>query len=270
MNQRNVIIILSVVLVLVIVLLGYNMISQNKKATAPIIENQEQIATPCADTINLQNDLKQKIADINYAEMDLRKMIAGKNQLQKALNAAIKRCRPNSATGDTIYVKVVEPDASAGKSSRNNYNKPSQTPTQTSKSSANEGQTVSSEYRAPEPKSVSTSVTGGNTAKALFCINVRDMDGSSFWPALAIDAGVSIEGAVLNGDKTGWNISIYPVDAVSGLYGVTKDGRMFVKAELLDPYGPTVIKMSGSPNGWKFWAEAQLETHNGEDYYITP
>jgi len=268
MNQRTIIIILSLVLGLVIAFLAYNLISQNIKATAPI-ENQVK-DSPCSDTINLQEDLKQKIADINNAEVSIRQMIAERNQLQKALNAAIKRCRPNLSSGDTLYVKVVKPDVVTGKNLRNNYSQPSQTQSQTSKSSASEGQSVSSEYRAPEQKSVSTSVTGGNTPKALFCINLRDMDGSSFWPALAIDAGQKVENAVLNGTGDGWNISIYPVSEVSGLYGVTSDGRMFVKAELVDQFGPTVIKMSGSPNGWKVWAEAQLETVNGENYYITP
>ncbi len=265
MNQRTIIIILSAVLVLVIVLFGYNMLSQNKKATAPI-ENQVN-TSPCADTINIQADLKQKIADINNAELAIRQMIAEKNQLQKALDAAIKRCRPNLSSGDTLFVKVI-PEKKAMLNNANSTKTIKSTKSSVSESSG--PQSVSSEYRAPTTKSVSTSVTGGNTPKALFCINLRDMDGSSYWPALAIDAGQKVENSILNGTGDGWNISIYPVSEISGLYGVTTDGRMFVKAELVDQFSPTVIKMSGSPNGWKVWAEAQLETVNGENYYITP
>jgi len=266
MNTRRLNFILAGVIIL---LLAVGLFFVLKGQFNQVKPTQTEVS-PCADTLTLQKDLSKIIAKIDSSEIAIRTLIAEKNHLQKALNAAIKRCRPDLSSGDTLYVKVVKPEVIPGKSSNNNYSRAKQPQTQTNKSTATEGQSVSSEYRAPVQKSVSTSVTGGNTPKALFCINLHDMDGSSFWPALAIDAGQKVENAVLNGTGDGWNISIYPVSEVSGLYGVTTDGRMFVKAELVDQFGPTVIKMSGSPNGWKMWVEAQLENVNGENYYITP
>lgn len=266
MNTRRLNFILAGVIILLLAVgLFFVLKGQSKQSEATV-------DSPCADTIYIQKDLSKICAKIDSSEIAIRALIAEKNHLQKALNAAIKRCRPNLSSGDTLVVKVV-PDVPEKSEQKETPVKPRIKNTKQSNSSVSESsgqQNVSSEYRAPAAKSVSTSVTGGNTPKALFCINLRDMDGSSFWPALAIDAGQTVENAVRNGTADGWNISIYPVTEVSGLYGVTTDGRMFVKAELVDQFGPTVIKMSGSPNGWKTWVEAQLETVNGENYYITP
>lgn len=266
MNQRTVSFILAGIIVLLLVVGGFY-IMNNKKASEPTKTSQVN-QDPCADTINLIADLKAKEEAVQNAEIELRQLIDERNIAKQKLSAAIKKCRPHLSNGDTLHFEIIKPERKSPAPSKQTGK--SAPPTNTSSKSESDGQNVSSRYSAPAQHSVNTSVTGGNTPKALLCFNVRDMDGSSFWPALAIDAGTKIEGAVINGTGDGWNISIYPVEQVSGLYGVTLSGRMFVKAELLDQFNPTVIKASGSPNGWKTWVEMELETINGEDYYITP
>lgn len=126
------------------------------------------------------------------------------------------------------------------------------------------GQSVSSNYQTAPARSVSTSVVEGASRKETFCVNLWNMNPDGFWPQKAADNGDLIEGSVLNSTGDGLNIVIYPVSEISGLYGVTKDKRVFIKAELLDKYGPNGIMIGGSPNGWKSWVAAERVG----DYYI--
>jgi hypothetical protein len=258
MKTKNIIIAVVAAIIIIGAIIAYFVYSADKdaKATDESTTTQVQAPQPCVDTAALRADLDSKKNAVRTAKGDAEQAIAEMNAAQKALDNAIRKCKPHLTSGDTLVVKVIYEDAKSRSKSSSRI----------SRSETRGGQDVTSKYSEPAKKSVVTSVTGGNTPKALFCVNVHDMDGASYWPHLAIDAGMEIAGAVKNNTGDGYNISIYPVDTPEGLYGATTDGRMFVKAELLDKFNPTVIKMSGSPNGWKVWEEANLEG----DYYITP
>lgn len=260
MRTRNILIIVAILAVIAI-LVGYLIYSAKKDAKTnadptPTVQTTPQ---PCTDTAALRADLESKEEAVKNAGNDVNQAIADRDAAQKALRSAIRKCQPHFQNGDTIYVKIISDDGRA-KSNRS-YRKPNK-PSQT----VVDGSTTATGEYVPAPKpEVRTSVIEGKTPKAEFCVNVRNMDDASFWPHLAINAGMQIEGAILNGSGKGYNISIDPVDEVSGLYGVTRDGRMFVKASLLDKFSPATIKMSGTPNGWTSWEVATLQG----DYYIT-
>lgn len=259
MRTRNILIIVAVIAVIAI-LIGYFMFSAKKDAKKTNTEPTQttQVAPlPCTDTAALRADLESKEEDVRLAGGDVEQAIAERDAAKKALRNAIRKCQPHLSNGDTLYVKIID-DATKPNRSYRKATKPSQV--------SEAGNTTATGKYVPAPKpNVSTSVIEGKTPKAKFCVNVRNMDDASFWPHLAINAGMQIEGAILNGSGKGYNIFIDPVDEVSGLYGATTDGRMFVKANLLDKFSPTTIKMSGSPNGWTSWEVANLEG----DYYIT-
>ncbi len=252
MRTRNVIIV-AVIAIIATLAIAYFFWGRNQKSdtpTTPTATTQVQPNSPCDKIPALKAELANKI-------QELKQVIADKEAIQTELNDAIDQCRGPLKHGDTLNIRIIKDGKNAsGKRAR----------TTNSSSTERSPQSSSSEYRASEKPSVETSVTGGSIAKDLICFNVRDMDGSSFWPALAIDNGVKIAGAVINGSLDGWNISIFPVDEISGLYGTTTSGIIFVRADLIDQFGPTTIRTSGSPNGWKSWVEMQ---RNG-DYYITP
>ncbi len=170
----------------------------------------------------------------------------------KATTIAPEPCLKNRENGDTICVKLVPPvkinkarRVSTGEIRRKSTS-------QTAKRQNN-----LSSYQAAPDRSVSTSIIEGASRKETFCVNVRNMDGSSFWPQLSIDIGDQVEGAIQNSTHDGHNITIYPTKEIVGLYGVTLDKRIFIRCDLLDRFGPTIIKVSGSPNGWRSWVVAE-------------
>lgn len=158
-------------------------------------------------------------------------------------------CLKNRENGDTIFIKMVSP-AKANKIKHTGTKK-------RSPKTETKQQNLTGDFQSAPDRSVSTSVIEGTARKEIFCINVHDMDGSSFWPQLAIDIGDQVEGATPNNTRDGHNITIYPVREISGLYGVTLDKRVFVRCDLLDRFGPTIIKICGSPNGWRTWVTAE-------------
>lgn len=208
------------------------------------VTTQPQPAVPTCEELVAQ---KQKTADSLAAIAERAKTEA--KIAADALKQAKKSCQKADASGNKPIIIYVQPNGG----------------TSSTVSNSKGAQVVTGEYTAPAAKNVSTSVSGGNTPKGLFCVNVHDMDGASFWPQLALDAGMEVEGAVWNKDQSGHNISIFPVDQPSGLYGVTTDGHAFVRCDLLDQFSPTVIKMSGSFNGWREWVEAEKIG----SYYVT-
>lgn len=199
---------------------------------------------PCQDVLSLKTELEKAQEKLQAAEKKV-------NIVKIDLQAAQKKCA--EITGVNESTKTSSPTSTKAKQQRS-----------TTISTPAEPQQVSSRITSAPANNVSTSVTEAGLGKALFCVNIRDMDDSSYWPQLAIEAGDVIEGAVLNQSGDGHNISIGLVTTPTGLYGATTDGRIFVKASLIDKYGPTIIKMAGGPKGWNTWRTARLV---GE-YYI--
>ena len=152
---------------------------------------------------------------------------------------------------------------------------------QTTLSSNNQpgtGTKVSSSYTAPNSAPVTNTYSPEAPGAQEFCINIRTSlsgarDGSSYWPHLEADPPTSVVAeAIPNGDHTGWNIKLPPVDAISGLYGWSnKLHVIFVRADLIDKFSPTNVSMAGGMNGWgknNVWPFAQKENVNGTEYYV--
>jgi len=260
-----------IIAVLVIALIGYWAYNTSSKQNAE--NNTEQVApidpntantnptpnltapsSPCADVEMYKNDLIEKQALAKTAVKDA-------NDAYQRYIDAINDCNDASTVVNGRL-----------KLSVNGNGQPTQTQvtrspsTTTVKSTTTtSGQNVSSNYQAAPARSVSTSVIEGASRKETFCVNLWNMNPDGFWPQKAADNGDQIENSVLNSTGDGLNISIYPVSEVSGLYGVTKDKRVFIRADLLDKYSPNGIMIGGSPNGWKNWVAAERV---GE-YYIS-
>lgn len=189
---------------------------------------------------------------ISRHKTDSTKLAIASADIAEAKAAAANTPNPCLKNRDTICVLVPPPAkinkvrrvSTGGEIRRKSYNQIAKR------------QNTSSSYQAASDHS-STSVIEGTSHREIFCINVHDMDGSSFWPQLAIDAGDQIENIVLNNTRDGHNVSVYPTKEIVGLFGVTLDKRVFVRADLLDRFGPTIIKISGSPNGWRAWIVAE-------------
>lgn len=244
---------LGILLVIIIIVLAYLLLNkpekeQPKKSSA---QTEQAAPVPCeqVDTMELVNDL------------------AAINQLaaQKAAElAAARKCQDKTLQ---VVVKII--DERTTKQSRTKsvvrYSKSDSKPAKTvSMRSRPSTETVESEFLGADNPPAISSVREGSARLQNFCVNVKDMEQNSFWPHLGINVGDEFAGAVLNSEKNGYNIAIYPVSEISGLYGVTTDGRVFVQADLLDKFKPTIIKMSGDPNNWDTWETAYLE--NG--YYV--
>jgi len=206
---------------------------------------------PCAQITNLTEALNQAKKELMEAE----------NKVETAqidLQTAIKKCQiQNGITEEPVVKKTSTKTAPT-------TTKTAPKATSSSKATVVAPQEVISYQQKAASPTVTTGIVSGNARKTVFCVNIRDMDPASYWPQIAIDAGDQIEGAVFNQNQDGHNIETYTVSSPTGLYGVTDDGRIFVKAELLDKYAPTLIKMSGGPKGWTNWRTARLV---GE-YYI--
>jgi len=249
-NWKN---ILLVVLVVLLALAIYQVAKKTERAKSPVTEKVvvpdttaviTEPADPCSQISALTKELAEAKNSLAAAE---KKVKAAEIDLE----TIIEKCRLENGIKEKVVVKQVTRKATP---------KAAESPSQ-----QETAERVVSSYERSEPKpAVMTSVISGPARKTIFCVNLRDMDGASFWPHIAIDAGDIIEGAVLNQEGTGYNISIHTTERVEGLYGATNDGRLFVKASLLDKFGPTIIKMSGGLKGWSTWRTAQLV---GE-YYI--
>jgi len=143
--------------------------------------------------------------------------------------------------------------------------------TQSSNYQSGGGQNVNS-YNQPAQLPVTNIYSPAVAGTQEFCVNIRtDLSGrrddSSFWPHLEADPPTSVVAeAVPNGSNTGWNIKLPPVKKIEGLYGWSENLRViFVRADLIDKFGPTNVSMAGGMNGWpKIWPFAQKE--NG--YYV--
>jgi len=241
---------LGILLIIIIIVLSYLLLNKTQKEQPKESSAQtaQTVPVPCeqVDTLTLLNDL------------------AAINQLaaQKAAElATARKCQDKTLN---VVVKIID-ERTTKKSHTKSVIRYSTKPVKTvSVRSRPSSETVESEFLGADNPPAISSVREGSAQKQIFCVNVKDMDPNSFWPHLGINVGDQIEGAIRNPDGTGYNISIYPVSEISGLYGVTTDGRVFVQADLLDKFGPTIIRVSGDPNGWQRWETAYLE--NG--YYV--
>ena len=208
-------------------------------------------ANPCNDILTLKQELL-------YAQDELLKAQEKVNLIKIDLKAANEKCAELTQVTKEESTPVTKKQTSKKTSSGGG--------TSSSTVSKTSGQASTAYYEeAPKP-AANTGVRTGKISKVLICFNLRDMDPSSFWPALTIESGGNVEGQALNQDGTGWNILTYPVENPIGLYGACTDGRIFVRADLVDPFGPTVIRAGGGTKGtWSNWLTL---TRQGE-YYVS-
>ncbi len=229
------------------------LVDPNAANTTPTT-NTAPTSTPCADADAFKAEYLAKKA---FAETAIKDANAAWGKYQNALEL----CTESNDVGGKLKVSTSSPKTTTQRS----YTSSPGTTTVKS-TTVTSGQNVSSNYQAAPARSVSTSVIEGASRKETFCVNLSNMNPDSFWPQKAADNGDQIENSVLNSTADGLNISIYPVAEISGLYGVTKDKRVFILATLLDKYSPDAngIVVGGSPNGWKTWVHAERVG----DYYI--
>ncbi|MBN2884932.1 hypothetical protein JXE04_03330 [Patescibacteria group bacterium] len=148
--------------------------------------------------------------------------------------------------------------------------------TRQSSQSISAGQNVSSTYNEAKATPVTNTYTTSVPDSQEFCGNIRtgldgERDSGSFWPHIEGDPPTSIVAeAVPNASHTGWNIKLPPVNEITGLYGWSDNlGVIFVRADILDKFGPTNVSMAGGMTGWpKIWTFAQKENINGTEYYV--
>lgn len=263
-----------IIAVLVIALIGYWAYNTSVKQNAK--NNTEQVTPLDPNTTNTTNTPptnnavtpSSPCADVEMYKTDLiEKQSLAKTAVKEANDAyqryidAINDCNDASA----VVNGRLKLSVNGGQSTQTQVTRSPSTTTVKS-TTVTSGQNVSSNYQAAPARSVSTSVIEGASRKETFCVNLSNMNPDSFWPQKAADNGDQIENSVLNSTADGLNISIYPVAEISGLYGVTKDKRVFILATLLDKYSPDAngIVVGGSPNGWKNWVHVERVG----DYYI--
>lgn len=251
MKKNNGWIILAVAIVIALLLVAYFVGQKNQE---PVLLPDDQVeitppikvANPCEDILLLKQDLL-------FAEADLLKAQEKVNMTKIDLQAAQEKCSELTKIDKKSSVKkrTVKKTSSPSSSS---YVEKKSPPSSTSY------------YEEPAQPSVSTGVRTGSSSKTLICFNLRDMDNSSYWPALTIEAGGSVEGQTKNIDGSGWNIETYPVPEPEGLYGACTDGRIFIRADMVDGLGPTVIRAGGGTKGtWNNWLTLSLQG----DYYVS-
>lgn len=257
-----------IIVILVLAFITYKMVFESKEEKTPTQEalivlpdtsgtKIVQPTTPAAPIFDPCAQITALTEALNQAKKEL---IEAENKVETAqidLQTAIKKCQIQNGIEEPVAKKTSTKTAPT-------TTKTAPKATSSSKATVVAPQEVISYQQKAASPTVTTGIISGNARKTVFCVNIRDMDPASYWPQIAIDAGDQIEGAVFNQNKDGHNIETYTVNTPTGLYGATDDGRIFVKAELLDKYAPTLIKMSGGPKGWTNWRTARLV---GE-YYI--
>ena len=224
---------------------------------APIIEKPITVAPdPCSQISLLRAELAARQAATTQAAK-------AEADAQNAYNRAKKDC-------------LGEDKEESIKSSSNRNRPPNKSegkkaatvePTEKEFTQAAE-QYVSSSRSLGPTHDVSTSVSDGDIKMVTFCVNIHGTDPSSFWPHISIHSGGSVEGAVLNGDGTGYNVKIYPVETISGLYGVTFDKEIFVQCDLLTAWSPTDIRIGSDYHWAQPWKSSQVQNIDGIAYYV--
>ncbi|MDD2680876.1 MAG: cell division protein ZapB [Patescibacteria group bacterium] len=194
------------------------------------------------------------------------------------MHEAIARLQAEKACQDKLEQKNAELTAENNRLKEENSKKRS-TPSSTSKSTtkASGSQKTTIVEQQPDKQDVTNIYRPTAPGAQEFCVSVRtDLNGrrdsGSFWPHLEGNPPTgAVQEAVLNSDGTGWNVKLPPVDKIGGLYGWSDNLRViFVKAEILDKFGPTNVSMSGGMNSWpKIWPMAQKENIDGVYYYVT-
>lgn len=214
------------------------------------------VTDPCAQITNLTEALNQAKKELIEAE----------NKVETAeldLQTAIKKCQiQNGITEEPVVKKA--PTKKAPTQTKPNAKTKEPTPTTSLQTSSGQVSAATITYENP-PSHQSVTRTMGSQ---IMCLNINDMSPGRYYPQLIIDAGGTVEGAILNKDGDGHNLTYTPIDnhlAPAGLWGGYKDGRQFVKASEIDHLGPTIVKIGGGPLGWVNWRTARLI---GE-YYIT-
>ena len=221
---KNIAIAILIVIVIILIVGGFFLFSKEGKMAAEtqVAETQTTAqtgsgvaTTPCPDTASMRQELiaAEKAATAAAAEAQAK---------AKALKAAQKNCRPPLSGGDTLNIRLISSSpkrTSGGASTRGTSTRGAANRTVSTRSTQ-ESSEYSDEYNIREGGNNNTSITEGAAQKTLFCVNVHNGDGASFWPHLGINVGQDIPGAVPN-NSNGYNVSVFMTDGIKGNFVVT-------------------------------------------------